>query len=192
MLHFGNYLAFHCLFWVAFVLSANYLGADHEPGDLPRQPHWPKGSYELVNQAFRVHGYWVNFYDEFFYKGGNPEMEKMVNGLSRLENVEMKVVLHAGNGQAKSPWSKAPVCPADWAVSFSGPIPKEIAELENVPFSKAHQVTVDIWTGGHIDLGQLKLPAKLELQSGNEIEDFIRQHKMKSQQKRQAVVEGKQ
>ena len=190
---FANRFAPLCFVWVAaFALPAHHSGADHEPGDLPKQPNWPKGSYELVNQPFRVHGYWVNFYDQFFYKGGNREMEKMIKGLSRLKNVDMKVILHAGKGQAKSPWSKAPVCATDWAVSFSGLVPKEIAELEGVPFSNSQKVTVDIWMGGEIDLGQMKFPANLELQSGNEIEDFIRKHKMKSQQKRQPVVEDKQ
>ena len=109
-----------------------------------------------------------------------------------LENVDVKVVLHAGKGQAKSPWSKAPVCDTDWAVSFSDPIPKEIAERENLPVSKAHQVTVDIWIGGEIDLGQLELPANLELQSGNEIEEFIRKYKIKSKKECPPVAGDKQ
>ena len=168
---------------MATVFSLAYSGADHEPGDLPRQPNWPKGSYQWVNQPFRVHGYWVNFYDQFFYQQVNEELEKMVNGLARLPDVELRVILHAGKGQAKSPWSKAAVCPADWAVSFSGQFVPSDDGRETVRLRKSQQVVVDIWTGGQVELGKLKLPAGVDLRSGGEIDNFIRQHELKARSK---------
>ena len=135
------------------------MGADHEPGDLPRHHAWVDGIHDAVNQPCRVHGFWINWSDTLFYKGSNAELRKMTKKLANARGTTTEVVVHAGKGIAKSPWSKKPVDTADWSVTIAG-----------------NSITVDIWLGGSVTLDQLDLPKNVNIQTGGEIEAFIQRH----------------
>ena len=57
----------------ARTLGASAMGADHEDGELASQPAWPAGFHAAVNKKNRIHGYWVNTTDVFFYRGNNGD-----------------------------------------------------------------------------------------------------------------------
>ena len=89
------------------------MGADHEAGDLPLR--WSKDVYQAVNQPNRVHGFWVNSSDVLFFKGSNAELQAMTQKLNQANAPNVQIVLHAGTGIAKSPWSKKNVGSFTWA-----------------------------------------------------------------------------
>lgn len=145
------------------------MGSDHKPGDLHRQSAWPDGVYKAVNQQYRVHGYWINSVDKLFYRAGHAELHKMIADLAKSSDTNMKVILHAGRGSAKSPWSKGPVARADWAITIES------------AFSNAHRqcdITIDVWLSD-LDLDDLKIPTSIPVESGGEIDTFIRKHRSK-------------
>lgn len=150
----------------AFLLSTPALcyglGADYQPGDLPLHNTWPSGFYDAVNQPQRVHGFYVNFSDCLFYQGSHLDLKKMTQKLAKAKGTTTEVVLHAGKGVAKSPWSKQPVDTADWSVTLAG-----------------DKITIDVWLGGRITLDELELPKSVRVKSGGEVQAFIQHHEEK-------------
>lgn len=143
------------------------MGSDHEPGDLPLRNEWPVGVYDAVNQPIRVHGFWTNSSDVFFYEGATADLNAMTKNLTDAGGTAIKIVLHAGDGVAQSPWSKKPVGTADWNVTITSGNAKPKTKL---------MVTIDVWLGGSVSLDKLDLPSNAEIVSGNEIEEFIKLH----------------
>ncbi|MEM8671379.1 MAG: hypothetical protein AAGG48_27915 [Planctomycetota bacterium] len=143
------------------------LGADHKPGKLPPHDSWPEGIYNAVNQPHRVHGYWVNWSDTFFYRGSNEKLQEMAQKLSETKLTKTEVVLHAASGVAESPWSEKPVDSADWSVTVTGGDARK---------GLVSQIRIDIWVGGEVALDSLELPSNLKIKSGGEIESFIKKH----------------
>ena len=96
--------------WVAaltFLLSTSSLmalGADH-PAKPVGNSSWPKGMKDLVNSKERIHGYFVNAEDVFFFSGDKERFEKFLADYAKIDGlVSHKIVVHAGVGEAKSPW----------------------------------------------------------------------------------------
>ena len=143
------------------------MGADHRPGNLPAHDGWGKGVYEAVNRPNRVHGFWINSSDTLFYKGSNADLQKMAGLLSQSESVKVEVILHAGKGEAKSPWSKNFVDNADWSVTIGGD--DAISKIQN-------KVRIDVWLSGSITLDDLQFPPSVSVRSGKEIESFVNRH----------------
>src|SRR5688572_1630563 len=83
------------------------LGADH-PSDRPvgRGDKWPKGLKELVNVPQRVHGYFVNWQDVFFFAGDSDQLNDFLKGCAQLPDTRVQVILHPGQPEVKSPWDK--------------------------------------------------------------------------------------
>jgi hypothetical protein len=140
------------------------LGADHKNGDLPRHDGWLAGTYEAVNLPCRVHGYWINSSDTLFYRGENLVLEEMLEKLNSNKDLKVRVVLHAGKGIARSPWSKDVVESADWSVTIAGK--GAITYAQN-------QITVNVWFSGNISLDELTIPRGVVVESGREIDTYI-------------------
>ena len=140
------------------------MGSDHRKGDLPIHDGWKDGVYEAVNIPSRVHGFWINSSDTLFYRGANTSLEIMLQKLADTPDSTMNVVIHAGKGIARSPWSKSDVDLADWSVTIAGK--EAISNVQN-------QIIVDVWLSSELRLTDLKLPAKAVVKSGGEIEAFI-------------------
>jgi hypothetical protein len=107
----------------------------------------------------------------FFYSGETADFNRFVEAYSKLENVELRVVIHAGATKARSPWGNADRdIPADWSyyVWNTGPVAKG---------SKPAPTRVDVWLGSRIKLEELRIPANVEVVSGGEIEKFIAERK---------------
>ena len=151
------------------------LGSDH-----PKQPvnndKWPKGLAELVNADNRVHGYFVNWEDVFFFRGDTASLNAFLNGYAQLPDTKLKVVLHPGKLEVSSPWDKQPRdVAADWKL-YATPFTRDQVQAAGVkpgPFV----TRIDIWLGASIRLDEIRVPANVLVESGGEIESFVKRHK---------------
>lgn len=154
-----------CLF--VLVSNVNGAGGNHPKGDLPINEGWLSGSYKVVNLPSRVHGYWVNSSDVLFYRTKTKVLNETLAALNRLPGATVAVVLHPGNGVAKSPWSDEVYSEADWSLTIAGSA--AITSLQD-------RFRVDVWLGGGIRLAELTIPDGVAVESGGEIEAFVEQH----------------
>lgn len=89
------------------------MGSDYLTNKLSN-PYWPKGMAELVNVTNRVHGFWLNAEDVFFFSGSVTSFASFLEDYSRIQGIEKhQLILHDGVGEAKSPWAKTGQ-PCDW------------------------------------------------------------------------------
>jgi len=147
------------------------LGADHPSGAV-NNDKWPKGLAELVNGGKRVHGFFVNEIDILFFRGDASALNTFLTRYSELPGTQLRVVLHPGQIEAKSPWDKQPrKIAADWKL-HAGPYEEGGAE----PKSGEFVTRVDVWLGGSIKLEELRVPANVTVESGGEIEAFVKGH----------------
>jgi len=139
--------------------------------DLPKDYLEEHG--QLVKGQIPVHGFMVNWEDVFFYAGGTAEFNRFVEAYSKLENIEHRIVIHAGAKKARSPWDNEDRnIPVDWSyyVWNTGTAAKG---------GKPSPSRVDVWLGSRIKLEDLRIPANVEVVSGGEIEKFIGERKKK-------------
>jgi hypothetical protein len=166
-------LALSC--WALTAPEAFALGSDHPKGPVAGNKGWPEGLKELANWQNRVHGFWVNETDVFFYDGESKELNKFMEGYSKLKNTALHVVIHAGAKKARSPWDKAERdIPVAWSLhaSFS-PLVRG-----GMPSPRGRFYTrVDVWLGSRLKLEDLRIPAAVAVVSGGEIEKFIAEHR---------------
>jgi hypothetical protein len=158
------------------------LGADHPAGALPGQPHWPAGLVGLVNAKQRVHGFWVNAEEKFFYRGDTTALNDFLAQYAKLKDTKLVLVLHPGGGEVRSPWDKTSRGPADWTLYFC---PRDwLLHAPGGSVQKTDPTTisrVDVWLGGSVRLTDLTVPENVTVESGGEIEGFIRKHQGKGQ-----------
>src|SRR4029079_11146604 len=84
------------------------------------QPGWPNGLARMINVTNRVHGFYVNQVDVFFYSGDAARLTVFLQDFSRLPDVvSWRLILHEGVGEAKSPWEKVGR-PCDWELYGRG------------------------------------------------------------------------
>ena len=138
-------------------------GADHEEGDLSPNSNWPAGLHAAVNQKNRVHGFWVNTTDVFFYRGGNREINSMIESLAAIKGVKARIILHAGARKARSPWGTDSGA-ANWSVTCYCKVGKG-----GIAFGKPDSIDMDVWISDKIGLGELKIPEKIAIENGGEI-----------------------
>lgn len=92
------------------------LGADHPKGEVSSNA-WPKGMSELVNSPRRIHGYFVNAEDVFFFAGDQRQFNEVLEAYAKIEGlVRHRIVVHEGKGRAGSPWQKSGDKPCDWMI----------------------------------------------------------------------------
>ena len=150
-------------------VSTMNMGADHEDGNLTAQPAWPAGLHKVINKKNRVHGFWVNTTDVFFYRGDSAQLNSMIDALGAIQGVNRKIVLHAGKGDARSPWGTGKGM-ANWSVT----------SYCAAGFGKQDSILIDIWIGEQVELKKLKIPTMFDVEDGGEIESFIKNLKAKS------------
>ena len=146
------------------------LGADH-PNNRPvtGSTNWPKGLDLLINSTNRVHGYFVNAEDIFFFGGSASQLSAFLQKYSELDGVaRRRLILHEGTGEAKSPWGKAGrpcdwkmyMCPMGWhkAGVLLQQGTNSIPEIQQAAKEPGYVVEIHFWTGGRIKLGQVAIP----------------------------------
>jgi hypothetical protein len=119
---------------------------------------------ELVEATNRVHGFFVNAQDIFFYSGTADDLTAFLKRYSQVQGIEAhRLVLHAGIGEAKSPWGKTTRacdwkltgCPRSWLDAGRGAGAKAAANTNYV-------LEVHFWTGGKIDLNNAAISKVIE------------------------------
>jgi hypothetical protein len=150
------------------------LGSDYSTNEVTPQSSWPKGMVELVNSTNRVHGFFVNAEDLFFFQGDAAEFNSFLLAYSKIEGIENhELDLHEGVGDAKSPWEKTPRA-CDWGLYGSPKSWLKLGELSqqgtnSVDTLKAaardtnYVLRVNFWTGGKIAFDQIKVPKNVKV-----------------------------
>ncbi len=151
------------------------LGTDH-PNDQPvgGSDKWPAGLKELVNRPERVHGYFVNWEDIFFFAGDTDKLAEFLKAYAKLPATKLKIVLHPGKPIVTSPWDKQPRdTAADWKL-YTTPFTRADLEQAAAKHEKLDpgQFTtqLDVWTGGQIEFPRLFviIPADIPVEAGDD------------------------
>lgn len=168
------------------------LGSDH-PKPVPNQSgSWPDGMADLVNAENRVHGFWVNSEDVFFFIGTTKDLNLFLERCAKLPASELTVVIHPGRLEVRSPWDKEPRdLYADWrlhsSIGWEVPLP-DGDKKQPIPT----QLRVDVYLGTSIELDKLVIPDSAKVKSGGEIEAFIKKHQRRpAEQKRPELPSDK-
>lgn len=151
-------------------------GGDHPQGPVRAGdgPPKPPGLHDLFNRPERVHGYWVNASDTFFYAGDTAALNTFLEAYARVEGVTHRVTLHVGPGRASSPWDDGPRdLDADWALVTSALVRGEGGAI--VP-ADPYDAEVRIWLGRRVGLDGLEIPGSIDVASGGELERFVADH----------------
>lgn len=158
------------------------LGSDYRNGEsVGGTDGWPAGLKELVNTTNRVHGFFVNAQDYFFFSGNATNLFMFLHDYAKIEGIEKhQLILHDGVGEAKSPWEKTGrpcdwqifTCPRSWlALGKMAEGTNSLAVMQQAAKNTNFVLEVHFWTGGKIDLNQLTLPRNVEL-AGEPLRNF--------------------
>lgn len=133
---------------------------------------WPKGVKELVNTTNRVHGFFVNAEDIFFFAGTATNFADFLRDYSKIQSIEQhRVVLHEGVGEAKSPWDKSGrpcdwklyACPRSWLnLGKASPETNSLEAMRQSAKDTNFVLEVHFWTGGKIAWDQITVPKNVE------------------------------
>jgi len=145
------------------------LGADHGSGPIgPNDGGWPEEFREIFNRKDRVHGYFVNSGDVFYYAGDTKACNEFLEQCSKLGDADHELILHPGRAKVRSPWDKEDRdIEAEWRL---------YADRRPRTPGKKYLVQVDLWLGGKVSLEDLKVPDDFTVRSGGEIEKFVAEH----------------
>lgn len=171
------FISLMCCIWV-FRLAMEY-----PPGrPVGRASYWPEGLGQLVDRENRVHGFFVNASDFFYFTGDVNAFNEFLEQYAMLKDTPLRLVLHAGRGMAGSPWDEDKEIPFEWQVSaFGWGWPEE--KYPEVPATDETEsvVMMDLWLGGRVELDEVKVPLNVEVKSGGEIERFTATHEARRQ-----------
>ena len=145
---------------VMMALSAFGLGADHR-SDQPvgGTGAWPAGLKALVNTTNRVHGFFVNQEDVFFFAGAATNFSAFLRDYAKIQGVEKhQLILHEGTGEAKSPWNTNGQ-PCDWKLYGC---PAQWRNFHNQSKASRYVLEVHFWVGGKLALDQIVIPQNVE------------------------------
>jgi hypothetical protein len=153
--------------------SAFGLGSDYNNDHPVTSPQvagadsWPKGMEHLVNAAHRVHGFFVNDEDVFFFAGSAADFTAFLLEYSKIDPIRKHVlIIHGGSGKAMSPWG-GPGVPCDWEIYGCSATRSRNAKDVKDPTAVSPWYTLEVhfWSGGKIDLKQVTVPKNIELRN---------------------------
>lgn len=145
------------------------LGSDYRNGQPVQSSSWPEGLAKLVNAPHRVHGFWVNSEDIFFFAGNTEDFNRFLQEYSELKSIaEHKLIRHGGTGVAKSPWDKGQGIECDWKVYAAPRWVRVMSEHPNtkltrsiIESNKVYVVEIELWTGGNVDFKKVSVPSNV-------------------------------
>jgi len=144
--------------------SSFALGSDHP--DKVDAGHWPKGMSSLVNIPERIHGYFVNAEDVFFFFGDQSMFDDFLEDYAAIDGVvEQKIVVRRGIGEAKSPWDKGKGVRCDWMIRG---VPASWEQCD--PNAKGYLLEIHIWEDGRIEVPEGDLPGGVIVERAKDIE----------------------
>ncbi len=150
------------------------LGTDHPHPVIKGDGGWADAYYKIFNRPDRVHGFFVNSGDVFFYAGNTKAFNEFLVQCSVLEDISFKLILHVGRQKARSPWDKED---RDIAIDW-----RLYVDRRSVKKGEGRQPfigEIDLWLGGSVKLAEVKVPINILVTSGGEIQDFIAEHEKK-------------
>jgi hypothetical protein len=135
---------------------------------------YPEGMDALINIPNRVHGFFVNAEDVFFYAGSAADFTGFLMDYTKISAMEKHLlILHDGIGEAKSPW-ETKGRPCDWKLYgclkswlnvgkmvMAGT--NSTAALQETGRDTNYVLEVHFWTGGHIPWNQVAVPPNVEV-----------------------------
>jgi hypothetical protein len=136
---------------------------------------WPKGMAQLVNITNRVHGFFVNAEDLFFFSGSASNFTVFLKNYSQTSGIEKhRLILHEGMGEAKSPWEKTGRacdwklygCPKGWSNLAALKDTNSVEAMQKAAQEPGYVLEVHFWTGGRIGLDQIVVPQNVEIAKG--------------------------
>jgi hypothetical protein len=144
-----------CLALFALPIPGYSLGSDYPKGQpVGESSLWPKGLSDLANATNRVHGFFVNAEDVFFFAGSPGELGRFLQRYSEISGiVEHKLVVHPEKGVAKSPWDAGTGVPCNWKV---------VGDAESWktgdPSKKGYVLEVHVYLGEDAALEKVPVP----------------------------------
>lgn len=157
--------------WALTTTEVFALGSDHPKGPVSGSSVWPAGLVDLANRDDRVHGFWVNSTDVFFYDNDSKALNQFLDDCAKLKGTAVRVVLHPGTKKARSPWDQADrESSVAWSIQGST---HAWQRAKPQPAEVGYHIQIDVWLGSRVQLDQLRVPASIEVASGGEIEKFI-------------------
>jgi len=170
---------------VVCCLPAFPLASNHPPG-LPvgQQPDWPEGLADFLNSPGRVHGYFVNANDFFFYRGDTDEFNQFLDQYARLEKTPLTVVLQPGPGKTNFITRDDKEITFDWKVDvycrgWAREIPPDL------PGGKSQYVAIiQLHTGGEVNLNKVNVPVNVEVkyvEPAKQFTEFVAAHEAERQ-----------
>jgi len=144
------------------------LGGNH-PADKPvNLDKAPTGLNQLINNQNRVHGFFVNAEDRFFFSGDTSAFSSFLKQYTALKNIAgHRLIVHSGKGVAKSPWDDGDGKPCDWMLDVApvswreGNADKVFRDKDGSRLKegdKEYLVELHVWTKGKVDISKLKIP----------------------------------
>ncbi len=141
-------------------------------------PDWPAGLAELLNRPGRVYGYIYFSGNRFHYAGDTDEVNEFLAQYAMLKDTPLTLVLHAGPDREKK-WLETKKIGYDWKVDVA------FRSWSVNQKKRQYNVTVQVWLGGQVELGKMKVPLNIQVKSGAEgdkdgdIGKFIAAHETK-------------
>lgn len=139
---------------------------------------WPAELKERVNDPSRIWGD-QGFLDTWAYYAGDTEtLNTFLATIATAPDTRLLAILHPGPRILKARESGPD---RDLHVNWLLHIAEHHHSRSDAESfqGQSYLATVDIWIGMNIDLQILRMPAHVELSSGQEIETFVRAHEKK-------------
>lgn len=158
------------------------IGMDHGPvGKTSLRADISPALRELINRSDRVHGYFVNSEDIFFYAGDTNALNQFLHGFAALKNTTLSISINQSLTHASSPWDKGTrATVANWRL-YCAPydlhaskaavdkIRKADGDIEAIrakykEFNDGPEVArLQIRIGDGVELDKLNIPRHIEL-----------------------------
>jgi hypothetical protein len=189
--------------FVSISSTAFPMGADHGPvGQTSLRADMSPKLQQLINRDDRVHGYFVNSEDVFFYAGNTKALNEFMSLFAELEHTNLEISINQSLTHASSPWDKAErETVANWQL-YSAPYDEhawhtamtkireaqgddiEALRAKTKEFSDGPEVArLQFRVGGEIELEKLDIPQHIKLTIINEdeatpkaIKEFVARH----------------
>lgn len=145
-----------------FVIAAPAfaLGMDYPAGQPVKLHQAPAAVNDLINNANRIHGFFVNTEDFFFYAGDTAALESFLNRYAALEGIlGHRLIVHPGKGVARSPWDGGEGMPCDWRLDVSRPT--------------KWLLIVHVWTEGNVEMNRLTVPEGIRREQASDADSGI-------------------
>lgn len=114
-------------------------------------PEWPAGLNELVNHHLRVHGYWVNANDFFFYSGGTEAFNKFLAQRANLSGTPLTLVLHPSTGATPVFGGERGGIDFAWGLKILARGWHPQAPMDHNTCKRGYVAVVELWRGGSVD-----------------------------------------